>query len=168
MSEVVPVARAESSPALRLLMWGALLVLLAAALVPVSWEEPPPRWPLLALAAGLAVWFQLAPRRLAYTLESNALIITRLTGRTVLPYTQITARRSAGRLGIRTFGTGLPGYLTGHFTFGPDTVSRVQAAASRSAEGVVVERGGTAFFLTPADPDAFLRSLAERGVTVTA
>lgn len=167
MTQAVPVARADTSLALRLLMWGSPLLLVALAFLPDA-DSPGIRWEPLALGVTLLLVFNFAPRRLSYTLESDALVITRLTGRTVLPYAEIKARRSAGRLGVRTFGTGLPGYLTGHFTFGPDTVSRVQAVASRGAEGVVVERGGAAYFLTPADPDAFLRSLAARGAPVTA
>ncbi|BDP42237.1 hypothetical protein DAETH_22060 [Deinococcus aetherius] len=162
MSEAVPVARAEAPP---LLWW----LILAVTLVVAGLAARSPGgavWPLGALAVLLAAVFWLAPRRLSYSLEEYALVVTRLTGRTVLPYTEITARRSAGRLGVRLFGTGMPGYLTGLFSFGPDTVSRVQAAASRARGGVIVERGGTAFFLTPADPEAFLHSLAARGVRV--
>lgn len=167
MSKAVPVARVETPPIWRVVTWGGPLFLTASAFVPDA-DSPGVRWPLVVLGGLLLLVFQLAPRRLSYTLDENALVVTRLTGRTVLPYTEISARRSAGRLGVRLFGTGMPGYRTGLFSFGPDAASRVQAAASRGADGVIVERGQTAFFLTPADPDAFLRALAARGVRVGA
>lgn len=163
-SERVPPARAQTPLVFRLVTWGVPLFLLALSLVPGVPDSPAEaRW-VSVFAVVLLLFFLLAPRRLAYTLTPEALVISRLTGRTALPYTGITARRSAGRLGVRLFGTGMPGYLTGLFSFGPDAVSRVQAAASRTRDGVIVERGGTAFFLTPADPEAFLHSLAARGV----
>jgi hypothetical protein len=165
MNEVVPVARAQAPSALWWLALGVPLLLTALA----AWSsgDRGAAWLLGTLAVLLAAVFGLAPRRLAYSPEPGALVVTRLLGRTTLPYAEITtARRSAGRLGVRLFGTGMPGYLTGLFSFGPDAASRVQAAASRGDGGVVVERGNTAFFLTPADPDAFLRSLAARGVRV--
>ncbi|WP_180970070.1 PH domain-containing protein [Deinococcus planocerae] len=163
-SEGVPVARPEAPSTLWWVILGVPLVVAGLA----ARSSGDAVWPLGALAALLAAAFWLAPRRLSYSLEKDALVVTRLTGRTALPYAEITARRSAGRLGVRLFGTGMPGYLTGLFSFGPDAVSRVQAAASRTRGGVIVERGGTAFFLTPADPDAFLRALAARGVRVGA
>lgn len=167
MPQAVPLAPPEATPALRLVTLGVPLLLIALAFVPDP-DLPGIHWDLLALGLLLALLFQLAPRRLAYTLTSEGLVIRRLLGRTVLPYAGMRARRSAGRLGVRTFGTALPGHFTGHFTFGPDPASRVRAAASRGEGGVVVEVGGAAHFLTPADPAAFLRALEARGAVVSA
>lgn len=118
------------------------------------------------LAAGLALLFWVAPRRLAYTLSDSELRLQLLTTTTRIPLAGATARKSAGRLGIRTFGAGLPGYLSGHFTFGPDAVGHVMAAASRANGGVIVESGGRHYFLTPADPDAFLAEWRRRDAIV--
>jgi len=167
MTQPVPLAPAEAPPLLRLVTLGVPLLLVALAFVPDP-DRPGIHWDLLGLGVLLALLFSLAPRRLTYTLTPDALVIGRLLGRTVLPYAGMRARRSAGRLGVRTFGTGLPGYLTGHFSFGPDPASRVRAAASRGAGGVVVEAQGVAYFLTPADPAAFLRAIEARGAVVDA
>ncbi|MBB5233488.1 PH domain-containing protein [Deinococcus budaensis] len=166
MPQAVPLAPPDASPALRLVMLGVPLLLMGLAFVPDP-DWPGIHWDLLALGALLAALFGLAPRRLAYTLTPDALVIRRVLGRTTLPYAGMRARRSAGRLGVRTFGTGLPGYLTGRFTFGPDPRSQVRAAATRGEGGVVVEVGGAAHFLTPADPAAFLSALEARGAAVS-
>lgn len=165
MPQAVSLAPPDARPALRLVTLGAPLVLIALAFVPDP-GSPGIHWELLALGVLLAALFHLAPRRLAYMLAPEGLVIHRLLGRTVLPYAGMRARRSAGRLGVRTFGMGLPGYLTGHFSFGPDPASRVRAAASRGGGGVVVEVAGAAHFLTPADPAAFLGALEARGAAV--
>lgn len=169
MSEAVPVAEVETPPIWRLMTLGVPLFLVASVFVDdvdlpgIGWH-----WVVAGVLLLLVLVFELAPRRLSYCLEEDALVVTRLTGRTALPYAGITARRSAGRLGVRLFGTGMPGYLTGLFSFGPDAAPRVQAAASRGTDGVLIEHGDTTFFLTPADPGAFLRALAARGVRVDA
>ncbi len=122
------------------------------------------------MAVLIFVWFQLAPRRLAYTLTPDAVVIQRILNQTRLPYAGLSARRTAGVLGLRTFGTGLPGYLTGHFTLAHDGqgVSRVRAAASTGQGGVLLRSGDADYFLTPAAPGAFLAELARRGAQVTA
>lgn len=165
MSPTVPLARAEAASVCRWVTLGVPLLLVGLAFVPdpdrpgVHWESP-------GLGLLLLGLFHLAPRRLTYTLAPDALVIRRMLGRTALPYAGLRARRSAGRLGVRLFGTGLPGYLTGHFTFGPDPAPRVRAAASRGDAGVIVETGDASYFLTPADPDGFLQTLAAHGVSV--
>jgi len=165
MTQPVPVAAAEAPLALRLVTFGVPLLLLGTAFLPDP-DGAKLKWLMLPLALGLLTLFLLAPRRLAYTLTPQGLSITRLAGRDVLPYVGLRARRTRGGLGLRAFGTGLPGYLTGHFTLGPGDPTRVRAAASRAQDGVV-ESGGVPYFLTPADPGAFLRSLRERGAEVT-
>lgn len=166
MTQPVPVAAAEAPPALRLVVWGVPLLLLAVALLPGE-GGPGPGIVTLPLALALLAVFLLAPRRLAYTLMPQGLTLTRMAGQDVLPYAGMRARCTEGGLGVRTLGTGLPGYLTGFFTFGPGQPSRVRAAASRARGGVLVESGGETYFLTPADPDAFLQALAGRGAEVS-
>lgn len=148
MSTPVPLAPPEAPPALRLVTPGVPLLLAGAAFLPEEGRPPPPPELLaVALLTGLGFWC--APRR------------------TGLPSAGLWARPSAGRLGLRTFGTGLPGYLTGHFTFGPDPAVRtVRAAATRASGGGLPESGDRTCFLTPADPDGCLTTLARRGARV--
>lgn len=118
------------------------------------------------LAAVIALFFWLAPRRLAYTTGPEALTIQTLTGQTRLPYAGMNAWRTAGSLGLKMGGTGLPGYYTGNYLFHRDGLKNVLAAASNPQGGVIVQAGGRTYFLTPADPDAFLAELARRGARV--
>lgn len=166
MIQRVPLAPAGASPGVRAVIWGVPILLVGTAFLSGP-DARSTEWPLVILGVLLAVVFFLAPRRLAYALAPDALVVSRLTGRTALPYAGMRARRTAGRLGVRLLGTGLPGYLTGQFSFGPDGPGRVRAAASRGTGGVIVESGGQPHFLTPADPDAFLRALERRGAVVT-
>lgn len=163
MNQPVPVAPAETPLALRLVVFGVPLLLAVPLL-----DGKPEGWAALPLSLALLIVFGLAPRRLAYSLTPDGLLLTRLMGRDLLPYAGMRARRTSGGLGLRTFGMGLPGYLTGYFTFGPGQPPRVRAVASRARGGVLVESGGVTYFLTPADPDAFLQALQTRGAEVTA
>ncbi|MDB5044514.1 MAG: hypothetical protein JWQ08_564 [Deinococcus sp.] len=170
-----PLASPAAPGWIRGLMWGVPLVLVVVAFVP----DPPqaasvPHWDVLILGILLAALVHFAPRRLRYRLTSEGLVITRLTGTTVLPLVGMQARPTAGRLGIRTFGTGLPGYLTGAFSFTADQVRSVTALASAGSGGILVglpvKKASSPplrwYFLTPADPDLMLRELAARGVAV--
>lgn len=112
--------------------------------------------PLVLLLAGML----LAPRRLSYHLEPDALVITRLSGQTRLPYAGMTAWQTAGHLGLKMGGMGLPGY----YLFHADGLKGVLAASSATHGGVILQEGGKAHFLTPADPGAFLTDLVQRGV----
>ncbi|MDL2344895.1 hypothetical protein QOL99_12140 [Deinococcus sp. MIMF12] len=94
-------------------------------------------------------------------------------GGRALPHPELLAAALLTGLGFglapQTFGTRLPGDLTGHFTFGPDpAVRRVRAAATRNSGGVLLESGGRTHCLTPADPDRFPEALARRGARVEA
>jgi hypothetical protein len=163
---------------------------LLMAFVPNPPDAPTvPHWELLLSAVFIAVLLKLALGRLRYCLTSDGLEIDRLLAITRLPYTGMQARRTAGRLGVRTFGTGLPGYLTGAFTFSSDSVRSVTALASVGSGGVLIgvpvegkSEGRSTFvlpphpatagqvlrwyFLTPADPQQFLDELAQRGAVV--
>lgn len=165
----VPVAAAGAAPLFRAVAWGVPLFLIAVTFVPDEDNTPLSQGTVLTLALVILAWFQLAPRRLAYTLTSDAVVIQRIIGQTRILYAGLSARRTSGVLGIRTFGTGLPGYLTGHFTLSRDErgVGRVLAAAARGRDGVLLHSDNTDYFLTPADPAAFLAELARRGAQVT-
>ncbi|WP_415785809.1 PH domain-containing protein [Deinococcus saxicola] len=138
------------------------------ALIPDEGNTPLLRGVMTALALCVLALFQGAPRRLAYTLTPDAVVIRRILNQPRLPYAGLSACRTSGVLGIRTFGTGMPGYLSGHFTLSHDGqgVSRVLAAASAGQGGVLLHSGDAHYFLTPADPQAFLAELARRGTGV--
>ncbi|CAM4167836.1 PH domain-containing protein [Deinococcus marmoris] len=166
----VPLAASSASPLFRSVTWGVPALVLAVALIPDEENTPLLRGAMVALALVLFALFQLAPRRLAYTLTPDAVVIQRILNQTRLPYAGLSARRTSGVLGVRTFGTGMPGYLTGHFTLSHDGqgVSRVLAAASTGQGGVLLHSGDADYFLTPADPQVFLAELARRGAGVAA
>lgn len=158
-------APARRSP-LTALLWGVIGLLLVTALLPP--KKVPEDAFLLLLAAVLAALMIVAPRRLTYEFSPEGLNIRKLVGSITLPYPALSARRSDGKLSVRTFGVGLPGYLTGSFLLAGDSqgVGQVQAAASRGSGGLLLHTGKQAYFVTPADPDAFLTELARRGAKV--
>ncbi|GGL75030.1 hypothetical protein GCM10010840_11360 [Deinococcus aerolatus] len=166
----IPLAAARAPALLRAVTWGVPVLLVVVAFLPDEDNTPLLQGAIIVLALVIFAWFQLAPRRLAYTLTSDAVVIQRMLNQTRLPYAGLSARRTAGVLGLRTFGTGLPGYLTGHFTLAHDGqgVSRVRAAASTGQGGVLLCSGDADYFLTPANPDAFLTELTRRGAQVAA
>ena len=167
----IPVAPAGTSLAARLLTVGLPVLVLVGAFLPGSEGAAASQsllmFVFMAGAAALALLFWIAPRRLGYALGATDLMLYHLNGTTRLLLSAAVARRSTGRLGWRTFGIGLPGHFSGQFTFGPDAHRSVIAVASRPDHGVIVEHGQRAYFLTPADPDAFLAELQQRGATVT-
>ncbi|MDV6374694.1 PH domain-containing protein [Deinococcus arenicola] len=164
----ITLAAASASPLLRAVGWGLPALMLVVTLLPDKQATPLSQGLLTTLALGILVWFQLAPRRLAYTLTPDAVVIQRILAQTRLPYAGLRARRTDGVLGTRTFGTGLPGYLTGHFTLNNDkkSVKQVLAAASTTHGGVLLHSGDAHYFLTPADPKCFLTELSRRGAKV--
>lgn len=166
----VPLAAASASPLFRSVTWGVPALALAVALIPDQENTPLLRGAVVALALLIFALFQLAPRRLAYTLRPDAVVIQRVVAQTRLSYAGLSARPTSGLLGFRTFGTGLPGYLTGYFTLSNDEqgVEQVLAAASAGRGGVLLHSGDADYFLTPADPQAFLAELARRGAGVAA
>lgn len=187
---IFPAVNASISGLVRFFLWLAPLLLAVAAFIPDPPDAPTvPHWELIVVAALIAALLQLAPRRLRYRLTPNGLEIRRLLGTTLLPYGGMKARTTAGRLGVRTFGTGLPGYLTGAFSFGSDGVPAVTALASVASGGVLIGVPVASevparlpfilppkptsvaepfrwYFLTPTTPEQLLEELARRGVVV--
>ena len=165
----IPVAPAQGQKMLQVLVLLTLAGLVVVGLLPDDGKRNPGVTALmLSLTAGLALVFWLAPRRLSYTLTDGALLVGKLTGPLTLPYAGMTARRASRGLGARMGGTGLPGYHSGNHVYSTDGVQNVQAAASTPTGGVLLTSGDRTYYLTPADPDAFLRELAARGVQVRA
>lgn len=121
-------------------MLGLAVVVSTVPLLPVSEGEGPARFVPLGIIADLFAAALIAPRRLTYTLTENALVVTRLTGETRLPYTTMTAWQTEGQLGLKMGGTGLPRYYTGHNVFHADGLKSVLAASSATRGGVIVQQ----------------------------
>lgn len=165
---IFPPVRPEPAR-LNALLWLVPVAVLVSALLPGKPGTPAGvKLFLVVLALGLAVLFLLAPRALKYEFMPDRLRIRKLVGSIDLPYATLSVRRSTGQLTVRTFGVGLPGYLTGYFLLSGDErgTGSVQACASTGTGGILLHTGKQAYFVTPADPDAFLAELARRGATV--
>ncbi|GGR46684.1 hypothetical protein GCM10008959_04640 [Deinococcus seoulensis] len=170
MTAPISVAPPTSPVWFRALVWLAPLLLIVTAWLPDdSADKPLPvagSVALTLLGVGLGAFFAQVPRRLAYTLTDTGLRISRFSGTFEWPYRELRVRRTDAGLGLRVGGVGLPGYYTGNYTFTGAGYRSVQAIASNTRGGLIVERGGTPYYLTPADPDAFAQALAARGVPV--
>ncbi|MDR6219484.1 PH domain-containing protein [Deinococcus soli (ex Cha et al. 2016)] len=152
----------------RALVWLVPLLLIVTAWIPDDGADKPlpvaGSVALTLLGVGLGALFAQVPRRLAYTLTDTGLRVSRFSGTFEWPYRELRVRRTDAGLGLRVGGVGLPGYYTGNYTFTGAGYRSVQAIASNTRGGLIVERGGTPYYLTPADPDAFAQALAARGV----
>lgn len=168
MNTAVPVAPAASPVWFRALNWVAPLMLIVTAWIPDDGASKPLPVAgsvfLTLLGVGLGAFFAQVPRRLAYILTDTGLRVSRFSGTFEWPYRELRVRRTDGGLGLKVGGVGLPGYYTGNYTFTGDGYRNVQAIASNTCGGLIVERGGTPYYLTPADPDAFAQALTARGV----
>lgn len=92
-------------------------------------------------------------RRITYEWTPDALI-TRSAGHTHrFPYQTTAAEITAEPLGIRLFGTAIPGYLTGSFS--TRSLGRVQAIATtaRPDSALLLKQDGRTYYLTPNDND---------------
>ena len=112
-------------------------------------------WPLLigAVAAGLVGSLLLRKPRLTYEIAGDTLTVRTNGSTAVFPRWETQASLTADALGLRLFGTSLPGYHTGTFS---TRSGKVQAAAStaRPAQALLLEHGGKRHYLTPSDPQA--------------
>jgi len=118
----------------------------------------------LAIIACLVTAFFVAPRRLAYAVRDGEVEVTTLFGRRRVALANAKAKHHRPLLGARLSGLFLPGYLVGSALF--DSMATTVLASVRE-EGVLIEGDGR-FFLSPADPDAFLGAVGQAGATVVA
>lgn len=91
-------------------------------------------------------------RRITYEWTPDALM-TRSAGHTHrFAYRTTAAEITAEPLGIRLFGTAMPGYLTGSFS--TRSLGRVQAIATtaRPDSALLLKQDGRTYYLTPNDP----------------
>jgi len=119
--------------------------------------------PLPALTALLALLFFSAPARLAYVVRPGSVDVVTLFGTRRLATAGLSARRHRPRVGIRLWGTALPGYQHGWFRV--DRVPTRVYATDVKGDCVLLENGGRTL-LSPADPDELLATLREVGVTI--
>lgn len=168
MTAPLSVALPTSPVWFRALVWLVPLLLIVTAWIPDDGADKPlpvaGSVALTLLGVGLGALFAQVPRRLSYTLTDTGLRVSRFSGSFEWPYRELRVRRTDAGLGLRVGGVGLPGYYTGNYTFTGAGYRSVQAIASNTRGGLIVERGGTPYYLTPADPDAFAQALAARGV----
>ncbi|MBZ9751444.1 PH domain-containing protein [Deinococcus sp. HMF7604] len=166
----VPLAPARSPLWFVGVVWLAPLLLIAAPWLP---DPDSPALPLAGqvllslLGLGLLLGFVLVPRRLSYTLTRTGLRVGRASGTFEWPYRDLRAQATGGALGLRVGGVGLPGYHSGNYAWKGDGPRQVQALSSGIHQHALVEVRGVPHFLTPADPEGFLRALVERGVPVS-
>lgn len=168
MNHSVALAR-RGSPLLGVLVWTVVpLALLGSAWLPLDEPMPLPVSILFTLLAiGLAVLFIWLPQRLAYTLTEGGLEIRRASGTFVWPYRDLQASATSSHLGFKQGGVDVPGYYSGVFAWSGGNPKTVLALSSTTRNGVLVSYQGKLYFLTPADPQAFLRELWGRGAAPT-
>lgn len=116
-------------------------------------------WTLLLLLPLLPVVALLMGRpRVHYRLEGHTLVVK--TAVSTLRFSRDRTQATLTRvpLGMRLFGTAMPGYYTGTFSSNAGTGGRVQGAAgaSRPDQAVLLTTGGRQYYLTPADPQGLV------------
>lgn len=136
--------------------------------------SPTARWvlplilvPLVLVLVGVGLLL-LAPRRLAYTLSADALLVEAALGpvdmgRSV-PRASIQAARQVTLSGARRVaGTAMPGFCHGRWRF--DDIGTVWLAGTCGPEAVLVEVQGEdrPVVINPADPAALLAALQDGG-----
>ncbi|WP_198170517.1 hypothetical protein [Deinococcus arboris] len=117
----------------------------------LSWPELLVLLPLVPLLA-----FFLSKPRVRYAQDGDALVVRTWASSTRFPRTGTTATLTAAPLGLRLFGTAIPGYYSGTFSSAGASGGHVQAAAgsSRPAQALLLTHRGRTFYLTPQDPAA--------------
>ncbi len=109
----------------------------------------------LLLIPGLAVVGSLfiSKPRLTYAIQGDTFTVKTRASTTHFPRTGTSASLTSHALGMRLFGTAIPGYYTGTFS---TRGGNVQAAASsaRPGQALLLEYGSKRYYLTPSDPAA--------------
>ncbi|GGP29239.1 PH domain-containing protein [Deinococcus wulumuqiensis] len=112
-------------------------------------------WPLLLFLplAGVVASLLLTKPRLTYEIHDDTLTVRTRASTTTFPRQNTQASLTTDPLGMRLFGTGMPGYHTGSFA---TRSGNVQAAATsaRPVQALLLEHGGKRYYLTPSDPAA--------------
>ncbi|ANE44323.1 PH domain-containing protein [Deinococcus puniceus] len=100
--------------------------------------------------------FLMRPPRMTYRLTPDALEVRTGLHKHRFPFAATRAELTWDGLGMRLFGTAIPGYYTGSFSTKAGGVSRIQALATayQPSQAVVLKLDGVAYYLTPADPAA--------------
>ncbi|MFC6618369.1 PH domain-containing protein [Deinococcus radiophilus] len=101
------------------------------------------------------VWFLLRPPAIRYRLDGDALVVHTGLGHTRFPLDDTQASVTREALGMRLFGSSIPGYHTGTFASNAHPSGRVQAAATdhRPAQALLLTHEGKTYYLTPQQPD---------------
>jgi len=130
---------------------------------PTAWVLRASSLVMAMTAVALLLLVLAAPQRLRYrvrpgTLEVRTLLFTRR-----FPLAGAAARITTPRIGLRLWGVGIPGYLTGWFRVDGRT-TRLYVTDHRGP--CVLLQGPRRLLLSPADPAAMLAALAEAGAAV--
>ncbi|WP_081790971.1 PH domain-containing protein [Deinococcus phoenicis] len=104
----------------------------------------------------------LRPARIRYTLLPGELVTRSILHTQRFPLDRTSAEVTREGLGVRLFGTAVPGYLTGTYALKAGRGGRVQAVATtaRPDAAVLLTLDGTTYYLTPADPREVLALFA--------
>ncbi|WP_216322526.1 PH domain-containing protein [Deinococcus aestuarii] len=128
----------------------------------------PARHPTLGPSDGLALVilvpllvFFLRQPRLKYILTPQALLVRTAWRSLRFPRGATKVELTPEPLGLRLFGTAIPGYYTGTFSIKTAGGGRVQAlaTAARPQQAVLLKLDGQTYYLTPRDPETFVRLL---------
>lgn len=114
--------------------------------------------PVAVIAAAV---FLVAPGRLRYRVDGDAVEVTTVFGRRRFALAGCRARRHTAKIGLRLWGTSVPGYFTGWFLADG---RRTRVYATTASDGVLIEGDALRLFLSPAEPDRFLEMLHAFGV----
>lgn len=108
---------------------------------------------LLLSGAGLVAALFLSKPRVTYAVAGDTLTVRTRASTTTFARRNTRASLTADPLGVRLFGTSLPGYHTGTFA---TRSGNVQAAATtaRPRQALILEHAGKRYYLTPGDPAA--------------
>lgn len=123
-------------------------------------RTPSPDWSAWLLLPLLpVVMFLFSRPRVRYELRGDELIVRTAYSTTRFARRDTVASLTDQPLGMRLFGTAMPGYYTGTFASNAGTGGRMQAAAgaSRPDHAVVLTSGQRQYYLTPADPQELIR-----------
>lgn len=130
------------------------------------WLRVVPAASALLSLTGLALLIALfarGPERMRYVVRSGELEVHTMFTKRSWRASRFRARPYAPQRALRVVGSALPGYYTGRFRADGEPL---RVFATSFGAGVLLE-GPERIFLSPEDPQAFLRALREAGAVVT-